>query len=146
MSLNRFDLSGRNALVTGSSRGIGLALARGLAQAGAQVMLNGRDPIRTEIAAAALRDDGLAVQACVFDVTDPDRVADGMMHFEARMGAMDILVNNAGIQRRTPLLQAPEVRWSPSSVQFGGLAKVGSGLFYAASWSSGLALSGASPG
>ena len=112
MSLNRFDLSGRNALVTGSSRGIGLALARGLAQAGAQVMLNGRDPIRTEIAAAALRDDGLAVQACVFDVTDPDQVADGMMRFEARMGAMDILVNNAGIQRRTPLLQAPEDTWA----------------------------------
>ena len=72
MSLNRFDLSGRKALVTGSSRGIGLALARGLAQAGAQVMLNGRDPVRTEDAAATLRDEGLAVQACVFDVTDPD--------------------------------------------------------------------------
>ena len=112
MSLNRFDLSGRKALVTGSSRGIGLALARGLAQAGAQVMLNGRDPVRTEDAAATLRDEGLAVQACVFDVTDPDQVAGGMMRFEQDMGPMDILVNNSGIQRRSPLLQVPEDTWA----------------------------------
>jgi len=112
VSLNRFDLSGRKALVTGSSRGIGLALARGLAQAGAQVMLNGRDPVRTEDAAATLRDEGLAVQACVFDVTDPDQVSGGMMRFEQDMGPMDILVNNAGIQRRSPLFQVPEDTWA----------------------------------
>jgi len=98
-----FDLSGRRALVTGSSQGIGLALARGLAQAGARVVLNGRD--RTKLAAAA--DDLPGADILSFDVTDRDAVRRAIDDFEATVGAIDILVNNAGVQHRTPLEDFP---------------------------------------
>ena len=112
LSLKRFDLTGRAALVTGSSRGIGLALARGLGEAGARVMLNARDAALTEAAARALRGDGVDAEACPFDVTDAGQVAAGIADIERRMGGLDILVNNAGIQRRGPLLDAPEAVWA----------------------------------
>ncbi len=98
-----FDLSGRRALVTGSSQGIGLALARGLAQAGARVVLNGRD--RTKLAAAA--EDLPGADILAFDVTDRDAVRRAIDDFEATVGAIDILVNNAGVQHRTPLEDFP---------------------------------------
>ncbi len=98
-----FDLSGRRALVTGSSQGIGLALARGLAQAGARVVLNGRD--RTKLAAAA--EDLSGADILAFDVTDRDAVRRAIDDFEATVGAIDILVNNAGVQHRTPLEDFP---------------------------------------
>ncbi|PZO78165.1 MAG: gluconate 5-dehydrogenase [Mesorhizobium amorphae] len=104
---NPFDLSGRIALVTGSSRGIGLALARALGQAGARLVLNGRDGRRLEEAAAALRDEGIEASAAVFDVTDPQAVAQAVDGMERETGPIDILVNNAGVQHRAPVEDFP---------------------------------------
>ncbi|MBV2359497.1 glucose 1-dehydrogenase [Thalassococcus sp. CAU 1522] len=98
-----FDLTGRRALITGSSQGIGLALAKGLAQAGAQIVLNGRDTAKLD--AAATQIPGAVTLA--FDVTDHDRVRAAIDGFEARHGAIDILINNAGMQHRTPLEDFP---------------------------------------
>ena len=103
MSLSLFDLSGRRALVTGSGQGIGLALARGLAQAGATVVLNGRDETKLEAAAGRLQAEGIGASFASFDVSDPMKVAEGVARIEAEQGPIDILVNNAGIQRRAPL-------------------------------------------
>lgn len=98
-----FDLSGRTALITGSGQGIGFAIASGLAVAGARVVLNGRSSDKLETAAAALRDAGAEVLIAVFDVTDPEAVADAVDRLETSGCEIDILVNNAGIQRRAPL-------------------------------------------
>ena len=97
-----FRLDGRRALVTGSSGGIGFALARGLGQAGAALVLNGRDRAKLERAAATLRDEGLNVHTSAFDATDAGAVAAAVTAIETEAGAIDILVNNAGITRRAP--------------------------------------------
>ncbi len=107
MSLTLFDLAGRRALITGSSQGIGFALARGLAAAGAEIVLNGRDTTKLEAAADALGADGHSVRTLAFDVTDHDAVREAIDGFEAGAGAIDILVNNAGMQHRTPLEDFP---------------------------------------
>ncbi|MGA5731016.1 SDR family oxidoreductase [Streptomyces seoulensis] len=104
-----FDISGRTALVTGSGRGIGLALARGLAEAGCTVVLNGRDGDRLARAAAEL--PGGLVHTAVFDVTDGPSVAAGIAEVEERVGPLDILVNNAGMQLRAPLLEFTDSDW-----------------------------------
>lgn len=101
--LAAFDLTGRRALVTGASQGIGFALAQGLAAAGAEVVLNARDPAR--LAAAVAQVPG--ARALAFDVTDRAAVFAAVDGFEARQGAIDILVNNAGIQHRAPLEDFP---------------------------------------
>ncbi|WP_208247619.1 SDR family oxidoreductase (plasmid) [Rhizobium sp. T1470] len=111
MSFPLFDLSGRRALVTGSSQGIGLALASGLAQHGASVVLNGRDRAKLEATARALRDTGYDVAVGVFDVTDASAVKRGVDEIEAAIGPIDILINNAGMQFRTPLEDFPAERW-----------------------------------
>lgn len=103
MSHSMFDLTGRRALVTGASQGIGLALARGLAEAGAQVVINGRDAGRAQAAAAGIP----GAEVLVFDVTDHDAVRAAVDGFEARGKPIDILVNNAGIQHRAPLQDFP---------------------------------------
>ena len=95
-----FDLTGRIGLVTGSSQGIGLAIARGLAGAGATVVLNGRDQAKLDAAARQLSEEGLVVETAAFDVTDRAGVETTISAIEARHGRLDILVNNAGIQRR----------------------------------------------
>lgn len=102
-----FSLKGRQALVTGSSQGIGFALARGLAQAGAAIVLNGRDTGKLETAAQTLRAEGAAVKTLAFDATDHDAVRAAVDGFEADNGAIDILINNAGMQHRTPLEDFP---------------------------------------
>jgi gluconate 5-dehydrogenase len=102
MAGSLFDLTGRRALVTGSSQGIGLALARGLAEAGATVLLNGRD--EGKLAAAVAEIPGAAPLA--FDVTDHAAVARAIDAAEAE-GPIDILVNNAGLQHRAPLDEFP---------------------------------------
>lgn len=100
--MDLFDLTGRTALVTGSSMGIGHALARGLAQAGARVVLNARDGGRLAEAAEALRAEGAKVDTLVFDVTDAKAVREAVDGYEADR-PIDILVNNAGMQHRGPL-------------------------------------------
>jgi gluconate 5-dehydrogenase len=108
---NRFDIVGRRALITGSSTGIGFALAKGLAEAGAIVILNGRDPTRLEAAKALLKNAGADVHAFAFDVTDESAVNDAIKEIESTVGSIDILVNNAGIQRRMPLDEFPAETW-----------------------------------
>jgi gluconate 5-dehydrogenase len=111
VNTNLFDLSGRTALITGSSRGIGLAIARGLGRAGARVVLNGRDTARLDAAARALITDGLTVDAVPFDVTDEAAVNAGVALIEADVAPIDILVNNAGMQLRRPLEEFPAADW-----------------------------------
>jgi gluconate 5-dehydrogenase len=106
-----FSLKDVVALVTGSSGGIGLALARGLAEAGARVVVNGRDGGKVAAAVAALKSDGLSADAASFDVTDPQAVRRGVAAIEEESGPIDVLVNNAGIQRRAPLEDFPPETW-----------------------------------
>lgn len=107
MSRALFDLTGRLALVTGSSQGIGLALAKGLAEAGATVVLNGRDATKLEAARARL--PGALVAP--FDVTDPDAVEAGIAAIEAAHGPLHVLVANAGINLRAPSVEMPPETW-----------------------------------
>jgi gluconate 5-dehydrogenase len=107
MSLQLFDLTGKRALITGSSQGIGFALARGLGAAGAAIVMNGRDAVKLEAAAITLRSEGFTVQTLVFDATDHNGVRAAVDGFEAAHGAIDILVNNAGMQHRGPLEDFP---------------------------------------
>ena len=106
-----FDLSGRTALITGSSKGIGYALAQALGSAGAAIVLNGRDTERLEQARAALQAQGVAVHVAAFDVTDADAVEAGIAHIEADIAPIDILINNAGMQHRAPFAEFPIEAW-----------------------------------
>lgn len=106
-----FRLDGRLALVTGSSAGIGLALARGLAQAGAAVVLNGRDAAKLAGVAAQLRGEGLNVHERAFDVCEAAAVNAAVEDIETAIGPIDILVNNAGIQRRAPFHEFVAADW-----------------------------------
>ncbi|MCZ4094516.1 SDR family oxidoreductase [Sinorhizobium psoraleae] len=111
MTFPLFDLSGSRALVTGSSQGIGFALARGLAEHGAAIILNGRDRDKLENAAQSLRSAGHEVSVSDFDVTDHAAVGRGVNAIEKDIGPIDILINNAGMQFRTPLEDFPADRW-----------------------------------
>jgi gluconate 5-dehydrogenase len=106
-----FSLKGRIALVTGSGQGIGFALAKGLAQHGAKVVLNGRTAEKIEKAVAALRREELAVEGSVFDVVDAAAVEADVARIEKEIGAIDIVVNNAGVQFRKTLEEFPDDKW-----------------------------------
>jgi gluconate 5-dehydrogenase len=106
-----FDLTGRRALITGSSQGLGLAIARGLAEAGATVILNGRDTAKLARATAELTAAGLSASNWAFDVTNENEVIAAIGGIGARDGAIDILVNNAGIHRRSPLTDMTLADW-----------------------------------
>lgn len=109
----QFDLSGRIALVTGSSRGIGRILARALGQAGATIVLNGVDAERLAGAASELAEElGRQVHFRAFDVTDDAAVESAVASVESEVGPIDILVNNAGIQHREPLLEVSRENWN----------------------------------
>lgn len=111
MAQGLFDLKGRRVLVTGSSKGIGFALARGLAQAGASLVLNGRDGATLAAAAATLRAEGLDATEAGFDVTDPKAAEAAVAEIETRLGPIEVLVNNAGINRRGPAVDVTEATW-----------------------------------
>jgi len=106
-TLSLFDLTGKRALITGSSRGIGLALAKGLAGAGAELLINGRNTEALGDAAKTLADAGATVTALAFDVTNPESVNEAIDHAESEIGPIDILINNAGMQHRSPLEEFP---------------------------------------
>jgi len=110
--LSLFDLSGRTALITGSSQGIGFALAQGLAAAGAAIILNGRSEDALTAAAKQLHDRGAAARTMVADVTDASAVRTAVDRLEADGTPIDILINNAGIQRRKPLEEFEIETWS----------------------------------
>jgi gluconate 5-dehydrogenase len=110
-TLERFSLERRLALVTGGGSGLGLAMARGLAEAGATVILNGRTTARLEAAAADLVASGLHAEIAAFDVTDPAAVTAAIAAIEARLGGVDILVNNAGMTRRGPIESLSDDDW-----------------------------------
>ena len=108
-----FDLTGTSALVTGSSRGIGLALARGLLQAGCRVTIHGRDLAQVQATAGDLaRETGGETRISTFDVTDHAAVDRGIAEIEQEWGTPDILVNNAGIQRRAPFTEFTLQDWN----------------------------------
>jgi len=111
MSSKLFDLTGRVALVTGSYRGLGLAMARGLTEAGAAVIINGRDEAAVAKAVEQLRADGLAAHGRAFDVTDEQAVAAAVKTVEADVGPIDILFNNAGINLRAAMVDQSRADW-----------------------------------
>ena len=103
-----FDLTGRLALVTGSSRGIGRAIAEGYVAAGARVIINGRDEKQV---AAAVKEIGTSAIAAPFDVTSTATVEAAVAKIEKDVGPIDILVNNAGMQKRAPIVDFAEADW-----------------------------------
>jgi len=125
MSHPLFDLSGRLALVTGSSRGIGRHLAQGLAEAGAAVVVNGTNPDGVESAVVELKALGLTAHGRPFDVTDAVAVEAAIADIESSIGPIEVLVNNAGIQRRTPLLECSDETWEEvMAVNLGSVFRV----------------------
>ena len=111
INANTFRLDGRVAFVTGSSTGIGLAIARGFGQAGATVVLNARNAARLKEAAALLNDEGLKVHTRACDVTDAPAVDAAVESIEHEVGPIQVLVNNAGITRRKPFTEMSDADW-----------------------------------
>jgi gluconate 5-dehydrogenase len=105
MSKHLFDLTGRTALVTGSSRGLGRAMVEGPAAAGAAIILDGSDQTRLSAAAGELRKAGFTVYEACFDVTDETAVMTAFDRIYVERTAVDILINNTGIQLRKPMVE-----------------------------------------
>ena len=110
-SLSLFDLSGRTALITGSSRGIGFAFAKGLAEAGAQVIVNSRRADDVDAAVKSLQAQGLKATGAAFDVADEASVEAAFAGFDQQGLGVDILINNAGIQHRQPMVELQLADW-----------------------------------
>jgi gluconate 5-dehydrogenase len=105
MSTKLFDLTGKNALVTGGTHGIGMALATGLAEAGATIIVNDMFPDKLETAKEEYAKIGIDIHTYVLNVTDEDAVESTIPVIEKEVGPIDILVNNAGIIKRIPILE-----------------------------------------
>ncbi len=108
---NLFNVAGKIVLITGSSRGLGFILAKGLAKAGARVILNGRNPEQLEKAKAELAKEELETEVVSFDISDSASINRGIDEIHSRIGNIDVLVNNAGVQYRAPLEDFPEDEW-----------------------------------
>ncbi len=104
MSTNLFSLSGKIALVTGAVHGLGMAMAKGLGNAGATIVVNNNSKDKLEKAVAEYKAAGLNAYGYVFDVTDDNAVKNAIAKIEAEVGPINILVNNAGIIKRTPII------------------------------------------
>jgi gluconate 5-dehydrogenase len=100
-----FDLKGKTALVTGGTHGLGMAIAKGLAGAGAQIVINDIFEDKLENAVKEYAEDGIDVKAYKFDVTKEDEVKAFIKKIESEVAPIDILVNNAGIIKRIPLFE-----------------------------------------
>lgn len=111
MSLSLFDLTGKTALVTGATHGLGMSMATGLAKAGAQIVINGTGKERMNDAIAAYAAEGITAKGYLFDVTDETAVIKNIELIESEVGPIDILVNNAGIIKRTPVLDMEVADW-----------------------------------
>ena len=109
--MKQFSIEGRTALVTGSGRGLGLSIARGLGEAGAALVINDVDASRADRAVAELQSAGLTARASIFDVTQRDAVRAAAEELEQSTGGIDILVNNAGIHCYGPLLDLEPAKW-----------------------------------
>jgi gluconate 5-dehydrogenase len=105
MSLSLFDLTGKRALVTGATHGLGMAIAKGLAMAGAEIIVNDIDKAKLDAALADYKASGVKAHGYIFDVTDENAVKSTIAKIEKEVGAIDILVNNAGIIKRVPAAQ-----------------------------------------
>lgn len=105
MSTKLFDLSGKIALVTGASHGLGMAMAKGLGKAGATIIVNNHTPNTLQAAIEDYRNDGITAHGYGFDVTNDKEVEAAIKKIESEVGPIDILVNNAGIIKRTPLVE-----------------------------------------
>jgi len=106
-----FDVGGKIALVTGSTRGLGYVLARGFCMAGATVVINGRDRRRLDATVAGLRKEGLSVSGYRFDIIDAEQIEAQVTRIEREVGTINILVNNAGVIKRGPLEELSESTW-----------------------------------
>jgi NAD(P)-dependent dehydrogenase (short-subunit alcohol dehydrogenase family) len=111
MSVDLFSLAGKNALVTGASRGIGRAIAEGLASAGADVAITARQSASLDDTAAAIRGFGRNASAIAMDVTDVASIRTGVDQAVNALGGLDILVNNAGMEQVCPSLDIEEDLW-----------------------------------
>lgn len=111
MSLSLFDLTGKRALITGATHGLGMSMAAGLAKAGAQIIINGHTREKMDSAIAGFADDGIKASGYLFDVTDEAAVKKNIELIETGLGPIDILVNNAGIIKRTPVLDMELTEW-----------------------------------
>lgn len=100
-----FDLTGQRALITGGTHGLGMAMAKGLAMAGAELIINGHSVARMEQAIAEYRSHGFKAYPALFNVTNDHEVKTSIDKIEKEIGTIDILVNNAGIIKRTPILE-----------------------------------------
>jgi gluconate 5-dehydrogenase len=112
MHQSLFNLKGKTALITGATQGIGLAIATGLGEGGARVVINARNGEKMEEAVKKLREDGIDAEGILFDVTDVQSVKNGIATVENYFGPLDILVNNAGIIRRAPAEVLDEQDWN----------------------------------
>ncbi|TYG33431.1 gluconate 5-dehydrogenase [Lonepinella koalarum] len=103
-----FSLNNKRILITGSTRGIGRLLAEGVAEQGAEVIINGTNQQKAELVADELNVKGYKAHAVAFDITDTQAIQQAVDHIEQHIGAIDVLINNAGIQRRHPFCEFPE--------------------------------------
>lgn len=110
-SLSLFDLRSKRALITGGTQGIGLAIARGLGEAGATIIINARSQDKMEKAVMELRASGIDAKGSLFDITSVDQVQGAVQAVEKDIGPIDILVNNAGIIKRAPAEELDEDDW-----------------------------------